>query len=580
MTQSFDVDVSARPFDKERFEQALRRAIDARWRVSDLAIEVEVVGTPRRIKEDAVTVQLVQVAVKVRTEKRRPETPPTEATGEDVEGLFAGFEADRASSCAALEVDVHKVHSPESRCGHFGDAAIRAAFDAVRITFVGPAGDRSKLERAALRIPDLRLRPEVLYNFLMLRAVLHGDERPPAIEKVVARLRKHDVRTELQARAHYVESDELERAVAPSDVASVRACAQPEARLEEDDGDDDTVDGAGEAGWAGGPAPHMEHVGVIEYAEQGMDAVIAGVDKAIPRNCGWKLRLAPCTEAQRAQLRVLCQDAGRVAFYGLRYDEVRDCLDAHLVLCKPRRADWLKACVTGSQRADWTPVVVSIEERCKLLGCYSEGKDRGRGGDVGLERGADSAYGSDGEDSDDSVLLYHSSSASDGAERGTVSGTDHGGGGASDSSMPLSHSSSTRGVDRSARGATGPPLKIERRARPHDDYACAAKALYEAWWPHFILERGLMRDEALRPGKVHRRTPAREQRHNHAWGHLGSRRVAGSTESHRAVRNHTEPCGRRNMRDAQLRLSRFGISSYTLTTVSRTTCRCSSTWPT
>jgi len=46
--------------------------------------------------------------------------------------------------------------------------AIKAAFGAVRLVFVGPQCQQGQLEKAALKIGDLRLRPEVVHNFLQL----------------------------------------------------------------------------------------------------------------------------------------------------------------------------------------------------------------------------------------------------------------------------------------------------------------------------------------------------------------------------------------------------------------------------
>ena len=68
----------------------------------------------------------------------------------------------------------------------------------------------------------------------------------------------------------------------------------------------------------------------------------------------------------------MCRTTDLVTFYGLRYDEAADCLDAHIVLCEARRIDWLTGRVVGSQRADWTPVVVSAAERRQLAMQYSE----------------------------------------------------------------------------------------------------------------------------------------------------------------------------------------------------------------
>ena len=328
----------------------------------------------------------------------------------------------------------------------------------------------------------------MIYNFLVLRAALHKDEpKPPKWDAVLRLLEKYDVRASARAgeaarnaklealtkpgRAFYVRSDELERAVAPSDVASVRACAQPEAHLEDDDGDDDQVDEA-TGGGCGGAAPQLEHCGVVEYAEQGMEAVIAGIDASIERNRGWKLRLSPCTESQRTQLRAFCQDASRVSFYGMHYDDETGCLEAHVVLRKARRIRWLRGRVTGTLHAEWTPVVLSAAARRSLLEQYSEGADRV--GDVGSD-----------------------SELRDGSDGGTDSEGDE-----TDGSLPLSHSSSTRGAGRAAEDAPAPPLEYERAAHPLDDYACAAKALYDAWWPHFILRRGLKPNEPLRRDKI------------------------------------------------------------------------------
>ena len=45
------------------------------------------------------------------------------------------------------------------------------------VLIVGPNGQQGKLERAALLIDDLRLRPEVLFNFLAIDAAVREGER-------------------------------------------------------------------------------------------------------------------------------------------------------------------------------------------------------------------------------------------------------------------------------------------------------------------------------------------------------------------------------------------------------------------
>ncbi|KAJ1634179.1 hypothetical protein T492DRAFT_865519 [Pavlovales sp. CCMP2436] len=48
----------------------------------------------------------------------------------------------------------------------FGVEAIRSALDGVRVLFIGPHGQRSRLEKSALLVDDLRLRPGVIFNSL------------------------------------------------------------------------------------------------------------------------------------------------------------------------------------------------------------------------------------------------------------------------------------------------------------------------------------------------------------------------------------------------------------------------------
>ena len=56
--------------------------------------------------------------------------------------------------------------------GGFSAAVLRAALGQIRLQFVGPSGERGKLERAALALDDLRLRPEVIYNALKVREIV------------------------------------------------------------------------------------------------------------------------------------------------------------------------------------------------------------------------------------------------------------------------------------------------------------------------------------------------------------------------------------------------------------------------
>jgi len=70
----------------------------------------------------------------------------------------------------------------ERRGQAFSLDAIKAAFSTARLVLVGPQDQQSQLEKAALKIYDLRVRPEVVYNFLALNHRLHGGPEPPTLE--------------------------------------------------------------------------------------------------------------------------------------------------------------------------------------------------------------------------------------------------------------------------------------------------------------------------------------------------------------------------------------------------------------
>ena len=93
-------------------------------------------------------------------------------------------------------------------CGGFNAAVLRAALGQVRIQFVGPSGERGKLERAALQLDDLRLRPEVVYNWLQLRAIVSGKEPPPTLEEIAALIHPTGA---ISAVEHGVEKQRNER---------------------------------------------------------------------------------------------------------------------------------------------------------------------------------------------------------------------------------------------------------------------------------------------------------------------------------------------------------------------------------
>ena len=174
----------------------------------------------------------------------------------------------------------HTINFPHTPKGvdhaAFGEAAIKSAIDAVRPCFVGPSGQQGKLERAALLIDDLRLRPEVLFNFLTIRAALHGDALPPAVDEIQSMLTECDKRARMRANASHVGSDAIVQQTRGSDVAGVRACAQSDAQAHADGEEDSSDDEDDEA-------VQMEHVGVIEFPDGEMSAVINGIDAVVQK---------------------------------------------------------------------------------------------------------------------------------------------------------------------------------------------------------------------------------------------------------------------------------------------------------
>ena len=253
-------------------------------------------------------------------------------------------------------------------CGSFDEAVLQAALGQLRIYLVGPSGQRGQLERAALQVPDVRLRPEVVYNFLKIRSVVQGGAPPPDLAALTALIeppgRPSAVERHVRATARMTSpaAESAERAAAGSDVANVRVGAQSDAHAR--------VAGYEEA-HAEAP-PQMDAIGVLSVQEQEMEAVLTGISELV----------------------------------------------------------------------------------------RTTGDGDGNGGGDG--NGADVARDADGD--------------ADGA------GADGGGDAAAAAAAGA-------GAD-GAGGAVG-GLELARGARPHDDYDAGADATLDAWWPHFILGRGL-----------------------------------------------------------------------------------------
>jgi hypothetical protein len=122
-------------------------------------------------------------------------------------------------------------HSPEvGEQPALSADVIRAALRSAEVRFVGPKGSQTKLEQAALKVRDLQLRPEVLYNFIMLRSVLTGGDAPPPLTTVRSWLDEAETKKAMPIpNARLIEDDtvaaSVERASKASDVAGVRTSA-------------------------------------------------------------------------------------------------------------------------------------------------------------------------------------------------------------------------------------------------------------------------------------------------------------------------------------------------------------------
>ena len=140
----------------------------------------------------------------------------------------------------------------ERRGQAFSLDAIKAAFSAVRLVLVGPQDQQGQLEKAALKIYDLRVRPEVVYSFLALNHRLHGGPEPPTLEAFQRLLDLHgglaahlkSVHTRRVTDEHTID---VELRSQPSDIAQVcRQAQSPEVASLADDAADSADAGDGE----------------------------------------------------------------------------------------------------------------------------------------------------------------------------------------------------------------------------------------------------------------------------------------------------------------------------------------------
>ncbi|KAJ1622137.1 hypothetical protein T492DRAFT_885745 [Pavlovales sp. CCMP2436] len=169
-----------------------------------------------------------------------------------------------------------RVDTPEA--SDFGAEAIRSSLDGVRVLFIGPKGQRTSLEKSALLVDDVRLRALVIYNSLALGCALHGGAAPPAVEVVQTLLDENSVAEHIRATARHTLDDSVERAIAPSDINSVRAraatvAARAEARaLDASEAPLDPSDML---------PPNMAAAGVFKAPNQSMDTLLTSVSETL-----------------------------------------------------------------------------------------------------------------------------------------------------------------------------------------------------------------------------------------------------------------------------------------------------------
>ncbi|KAG8466783.1 hypothetical protein KFE25_008162 [Diacronema lutheri] len=159
----------------------------------------------------------------------------------------------------------------------FGLDAIKGALAHVRVLFVGPAGRRTALERAALHVPDLRLDACVVYNFLALRHALHGNKAPPPLAQLEALFALHGIQKYIVANARVSHDETLERVCDGTDVAGVRAHAASAAQARAADPEEVAAAARAEAD----DAPEMRTFGALAAPAQSMGQVLAAIASAV-----------------------------------------------------------------------------------------------------------------------------------------------------------------------------------------------------------------------------------------------------------------------------------------------------------
>jgi hypothetical protein len=147
-----------------------------------------------------------------------------------------------------------------TRSMSFSAATIAAALTGIHIVFVGPDSERSKMEKVALKIDDLQLRPEVLLNHYRIMFWLHRKQPPPTAQEVTSVIDDFDLPSHIRKYARSYASTALEPRA--SDVANVRSHAQEDRDLIDDE-EKEAID-------ADDLAPSLIPIGVMPTSDTGI----------------------------------------------------------------------------------------------------------------------------------------------------------------------------------------------------------------------------------------------------------------------------------------------------------------------
>ena len=210
--------------------------------------------------------------------------PLPTAQADDVTTQLRACMSDMAETRRLLKIDVKDMSEPmlETCRWSFCEQILHAAVAAVNLTFVGPKGCQTSMERSAMSFfkedGDLALRPHVLVNSLLFRERRDGEaimfKGKPLSESyaaVQAMLTEFDARSRILENAHRVHNTAIERCAEASDIANVRVGAQSAAHSA-------LADDAEEEARPGDElAPLMTHVAVLDRHEQQQEAVLEGL---------------------------------------------------------------------------------------------------------------------------------------------------------------------------------------------------------------------------------------------------------------------------------------------------------------